>query len=535
MKSYDTIYVNGKIFTSDDSNPFVQAMAVTDGHVSWVGKSDEAKSLLGDFVNLKGATVIPGLVDSHMHPIMLAESAVQITCLPPEVNSIEELIAEIKKVSAEQGNEKWIMGWGYDESKLAEGRSLTRYDLDQGASDTPVCIFRSCGHIRCVNSKALELANINQYTVAPEGGEIELDSDGIPTGVLKENARNLLNHVLPPTSREQVIKNLIQLSPLLLSVGVTSVSDMCNLDNLDYYDAYLEASKKGFLQRVGMFYLWDTFKDDPKFTIPEDRLSALNQIKVCGLKLLCDGGISGRTAWCNRPYLGGGGNEYGISTCSDQLLQSAIDFCKEHHAQLAIHAMGQSAIEQAVYALSKAGNWLDGNIPYGRIEHASMPTPDSITLAARHGIAFALQPVFLYAERDRYLENLGESWLHEIFPVKDLLDAGVVFSFSSDAPATPLSDAYNPFICIQAAVTRRSEDKEDCGQRHRVDVETAIKLYTREGARIMGFENVGQLKEGYDADFAVLDRDIFTIPEETISKVHVNTTYIRGQQVYSRT
>ena len=144
------------------------------------------------------------------------------------------------------------------------------------------------------------------------------------------------------------------------------------------------------------------------------------------------------------------------------------------------------------------------------------------------------QPIFLYAEIESYLVNMGLERTQENYPIADWIKAGVRFAFSTDAPATAWAEPSDPFVCLKGAVTRKAYDGTDCGQRHKVDIETAIRLYTAESAPMLGFEDVGMLKEGYAADFIILDRDILSIPSDDIDKVKVEETYIDGQQVFKR-
>ena len=192
-----TTFINGKIFTSDSAAPYADSMIVEDGRITWIGTQADLPDTRGAVTDLGGRRVIPGFVDAHMHPVMLADYRKKITIMPPEINSIEELVNAIRRRREEQGPGEWIEGWGYDEQGLLEKRSPNRYDLDRGCSDAPVSLMRTCAHIRCVNSMALKLAGIDRNTPDPPGGEIERDENGEPTGVLKENARNLLAPLLP--------------------------------------------------------------------------------------------------------------------------------------------------------------------------------------------------------------------------------------------------------------------------------------------------------------------------------------------------
>ena len=271
------IFINGKIFTADDTLPFADSMVTENGRIVWIGEKScmpqeyaefiSTQSGSSDVTDLNGRRVIPGFVDAHMHPVMLADFRKKITAMPPEINSIEDLVEAVRNRREQQAPGEWIEGWGYDEQGLLERRSPTRYDLDRGCSDSPVSIMRTCAHIRCVNSMALKLAGIDRNTPDPPGGEIERDENGEPTGVLKENARNLIAPLMPQESVEQHVDNLLELGEVLTSQGITTICDMGNLDDSDNIPVYETAAEKGFHQRVGVYYMWDFFADNKDFRI----------------------------------------------------------------------------------------------------------------------------------------------------------------------------------------------------------------------------------------------------------------------------
>ena len=163
------IFTNGKIFTAADAEPYVDSMIVEEGKIIWTGRRKELQESGGDAVDLQGKCVIPGFVDAHMHPVMLADFRKKIAVMPPDICSIRDLTEAIRLRREQQGPGKWIQGWGYDEQALAEKRSPNRYDLDRGCADAPVSVMRTCAHIRCVNSMALKLAGIDRDTPDPPG------------------------------------------------------------------------------------------------------------------------------------------------------------------------------------------------------------------------------------------------------------------------------------------------------------------------------------------------------------------------------
>ena len=524
-------FLNGRIFTSDDRNLYAEAMTAEDGVITWVGRTEDLPAGEYERVDLGGRRVLPGFVDAHMHPAMLAEFCRQISCLPPKIHSIEELTAEIRRTRARQGAGRWILGWGSDEGKFAEGRAPDRRDLDRACDDAPVYMARTCTHIVSVNSRALELAAITRETPDPDGGQIDRDASGEPTGILRENAVKLVERLLPKTAFEGRVRHLLELGTLLSSQGITAITDMGAESLEDGCRLYEAAAEQGFRQRVSVYYLWEFFMENPGFSIPPELSDPDRQVHAAGLKLISDGSVSGRTAWVRQPYLQGG---CGISVCTDRELETAIAFCRAHRCQLSVHAMGGRAIDRIVDRMYAEKSWMEDGTPCLRMEHVTEPSERAIARAAEKGFAFATQPIFPFCEIESYLANLGPERTKRTYPVKALLERGVPLCFSTDAPATSWAVPSDPFPCIQAAVTRRAYDGTDFGQDQRIGVETAIQLYTRNAARIAGFRNIGQLRPGFRADFILLSQDILAVPPQRIQDVQVQETYLSGERIFKR-
>lgn len=549
---------------------FVDSMIVADQKILKLGtekslrkflKSDDIKSYIKsekpDYceINLGGQFVMPGFVDCHEHPILLSHCLEEISCLPPDVTSIEELksrVAEERERLIANGvrpgeNDKWIIGWGCDEGKYPEKRLPTRSDLDEACPDFPVTLVRTCEHIRCCNSLALKMAGIDENTENPDGGEIGRDENGIPNGILYENARNLIAEILPHSDREHEVMLIKKLGDMLTRHGVTSVCEMGNLSSKDNHFIYYDAVKNGLKQNISLFYMWEFYKDKPGFEKSEHKCLD-QQVHVAGLKLIGDGSFSGHTAWTDIPYLGT--EEYGISTCSDELLDSAIDFCRKNNLQISIHAMGRRAIDRFVERLYKEEPWsVEPNaenfdksrsndstfstweIPHARIEHVTEPSERAIKMAAERGIAIATQPIFIFSEIESYQENLGDARLKTTYPIRHLIDRGCFVGLSTDAPATAWSDPANPWVNIKAAVTRKAYNGVDTGQKHRISLEEAILLYTKNSAIIAGLPNRGCIAEGYYADFQILNENPFEKDIEKIEELMPEKVYISGEEV----
>lgn len=535
---------------------FVDSMIVADQKILKLGAEKSLRTLLKEDIksyiksekpdyceiNLAGQFVMPGFVDCHEHPILLSHCLEEISCLPPDVTSIEELksrVAEERERLIANGvrpgeNDKWIIGWGCDEGKYPEKRLPTRRDLDEACPDFPVTLVRTCEHIRCCNSLALKMAGVDENTENPDGGEIGRDEKGIPNGILYENARNLIAEILPHSDREHEVMLIKKLGDMLTRHGVTSVCEMGNLSSKDNHFIYYDAVKKGIKQNISLFYMWEFYKDKPGFEIRSEHKCLDQQVHVAGLKLIGDGSFSGHTAWTDVPYLGT--EEYGISTCSDELLDSAIDFCRKNNLQISIHAMGRRAIDRFIERLQGEEPWevganLPNKIPHARIEHVTEPSERAIEMAAERGIAIATQPIFIFSEIESYQKNLGDARLKTTYPIRHLIDRGCFVGLSTDAPATAWSDPANPWVNIKAAVTRKAYNGVDTGQKHRISLEEAVLLYTKNSAIIAGLPNRGCIAEGYYADFQILNENPFEKDIEKIEELMPDKVYISGEEV----
>lgn len=530
MSMHVQTFVNGKIFTSNEQMPFAEAMVVEEGKISWIGSQANVRKK-GNVIDLRGRRVLPGLIDAHQHPIMLANMAQQVCCMPPIVHSIDELIVQLQQRLSREPNTQWLEAWGYDEGKLLERRAPTRWDLDRVSTDVPIIVTRTCTHIIAVNSKALELASITNDTSNPSGGVIDRDSDGVATGILRESARNLVLQVMPKKTIDVQATELATLSQSLLSHGITCITELMAKEvPTDDYDLFHRAVEKGLQQRVVLYYMWDHIISQKH--IPLFKRHKEQQVYVGGIKLFADGSVSGQTAWVSTPF-SGTVDQYGIMTTTKQQLLEAGAAAKSHQLQLVVHAMGDRAIDFIVDTYKEQDGWLK-TMPAVRIEHVAMPTEQTLEQAAQACIAFVTQPIFLFAEIESYVRNLGHMRTTQTYPIRAMLEAGIQVALSSDAPATAWADPANPFVGMKAAVTRIAYDGSDTGVRQAIDVATAIVLYTRAAQQITGIPNVGQLAQGFAADFIVLDRDICNIPTHEIDQVTVEQTYIAGQLVFTK-
>lgn len=522
-----TLFTNGHIFTAEDDHTFHTAMLVNNGQISWVGDRPQDQQA-NHTVDLKGLTVLPGLIDVHTHPKYIADALHGVACTPPLVNSIAEMQDALRHSPAfGKGPHTWIEGWGFDETKLAEHRSPNRHDLDQVSTTQPIFIYRSDCHSSVGNSKALDLAGIDRNTPDPVGGFIGHFPDGEPNGFMREVAASqLLIRVKSSLSYETDVKNMVNSSHHYLQNGLVAIGEM--MGRKQPYDSallYHDADAAGFAPKTALYYVFDEL-DSQQAMLPhvDDRL------RIAGIKLFMDGSVSGETAYNHSKYPNG---KQGVCLTNAAKLKRAVAFARKNHLQVATHAMGDAANELVVETTKDMDPWLTDR-PSIRIEHASLLSDKLLNdiKNAKMNYAICTQPIFFFAEEESYRKYLTETQRITAYRCRSMIDTGRLFALSSDAPCTPWAEPDSPFINIYAAVTRQSSTGQTLNLGEAISVPEAVLAYTKWPAEIGGFTQNGQLVPGKDADFVILNDDIFAVPADQLKSVRVLETWIAGHRVY---
>ncbi|GGH46908.1 amidohydrolase [Microbacterium album] len=522
------IFTGGRVFTGRGETDFVSAFRVTDGVIDWVGDASGVDGAAAH--DLGGRVVVPGLLDMHVHPALMTTTIDAVDCLPPAVTSLPQLIDALRTHEAlGSDRDAWIVGNGYDETKYPEGRAPTARDLDAVSTTQPVLVWRCDRHSAVCNSRALEIAGITATTPDPPGARFERDADGAPTGVLTEiaAAQAVASHI-PEAGPAERAARLRQVGQRLLSRGIVGVCDLLATRIADPLSTYRAAEDGAAMPRAGLFYGWDP-ADPPADLTDEDRTG---RARVSGLKVIMDGAYSNRTAWVCRPYPGSD-DDHGLRTLSDEDALAAGEWARRNRVQLAVHAMGDRAIAQVLDLFEHQEPWLE-ETPSIRIEHATLLAPATIARlrAARMRFGVATHTVFLYAEYDGYERNLRPELRDHAYPIRSLYHELPALALSSDCPATAWGEADNVFVSVEAAVRRRAYNGADIGQGASVSAAQALLLYTDRAASLTDIGRVGRIEVGYEGSFAVLDRDVFTVPSEQIGETAVLETWIAGERVW---
>jgi len=518
----DMVLINGNIVTMNPDQPKAKATAIKDGKFVAVGTNQQILPYMGKAttkIDLKGKTVVPGFIDTHVHGASFGRSLSQIDLR--DVKSIKEIQRKVRERARKAHGEEWIIGRGWDHDKLIERRYPSRWDLDEAVPDLPVFLIRVCGHLGVVNSKAMQLARIDKQTKPPKGGCIDREPDtGEPNGVLRENALALVDHVLPRLDEETLTKTCSLACRKMVEEGITtahwivgSAHEMRVLQKLKERNALplriYALIPVEFLDNLIALGLFTGFGD--------------NKVKVGSIKILADGSLGARTAALKQPY-NDTPETSGMLLYSQKQMEKFFEKAHEAGLQLAIHAIGDEAIEKVLKTLEKVLKKTPKKGHRHRLEHVSVLNPKLIEKMKKLGVAASVQPHFVISDfwiKDR-LGNARARWA---YPFKSLVKAGVKTTGSSDAPIEPVS----PILGVYAAVARESFPQE------RLTVDKALRLYTVNAAYGSFEEDVkGSIEVGKLADVAVLSRDPYQTKPHQIREIRVEMTIVGGEVVYDR-
>jgi predicted amidohydrolase YtcJ len=525
----DLVLLNGRVITVNSKMPRAEAVAVKDGKIVGVGTDRAIRRLVGRgtrIIDLKGMAVLPGFIDAHNHLWGFGVALSQVDCRSPPVKSVKEIVEKIGERAAKTPEGRWVVGWGYDDTKLEERRHPNRWDLDTVAPSNPVMIRRTCGHTCVVNSRALERVGYRADTPQPEGGEIEKDQKtGEPTGVLRETAMKPVNDLARVFSVEELMEAIKLGQERLLSEGITS----CHEAGLDAktVKAYQNLLASGQLKvRVYMMVQVDLLSQ----IVETGLVTGFGNewLRIGSIKMMMDGGMGGKTAALYEPYEGTCDNR-GIIYMSQERLNELVKKAHEAGFQIAIHAIGDRAIDVSLNALEAALRAAPRKDHRHRIEHCGLSTPAITERLVRLGVIPVGQPPFLFNIGDSFLSNLGADRIRWTYPFRTWLDKNIPAPGSSDRPVVLGA----PLLGIWACVNRKTERGRVLAEEERITPEEAIKMYTLNAA-FASFEEEtkGSIEPGKLADLVVLSADPCEVPVDEIKSIKIEMTIVGGSVAY---
>ncbi|KZD25925.1 amidohydrolase [Tardiphaga robiniae] len=539
MNEPSLILTGGRIFCGLNEG-FVEAIATKDGRVLATGSAETIAELAGPdtrIIELAGRTAIPGLNDAHMHLLPLGLTMTEINLRPETgANSIGEILRRVAEKAKTAKPGEWINGRGYDHYELAEKRHPTAEELDQVAPNNPVYLKRTCGHVAVINTQAMRAAGIGHNTPQPDGGMIERRDNKL-TGLLAERALRLIVDAAPKPSAERLRDAIDSAGRFMLSQGFTSVMDAAvgMTAGMAEIEAYEDMARDGSLPlRTWVCIYGNTDGIGDQAHAAGYRFGReVGMLRYGAMKVFGDGSAGGLTAAMSEPYLVGDPDNRGIFCYTDKEMHDYLAHYHDLGYQLAIHAIGDAAIEQVLSGIEKAGtaeNPILGR--RHRIEHCGFLSDGQIARMAASGIDPVPQPIFMYEFGDLYITNLGQARTDVAYPMRKWFDAGLHPAASSDAPVSTT----DPFKNLFTMTTRMSNRHTVLGEGQRLSMAEAIHAYTYFGAYTQfAEERVGRLVPGQLADIAVLSHDVFTCaPEEVEKDTRCDLTILGGDVVFDR-
>jgi len=523
------ILTNGKIWTGDPRHPWAEAVAIEGNRIVAVGSSAEVARPGARVIDLHGRLAVPGFIDNHTHFIdggfELSRVHLRDAATP------REFARRIGEYAKTIGPGKWIVGGEWDHTLWNPPALPTRALIDPLTPQNPVFVSRLDGHMGVANSVALKLAGVTRDTPDPPGGTIVRDEHGEPTGVLKDAAQSFVDRVIPPASIDERVSAARAGLTEAARLGVTAFCDMSSGEAYDDFRAWQRLERNGQLTaRVELFTPILMYKRLADASV--EKAFGGERLRIGGLKGFADGSLGSSTAAFFEPFSDDPNNRgLMMQAMTDGRMKAAVADADAHDLQIAIHAIGDRANDEVLKIYESLPNERQRRF---RIEHAQHLTPALIRRFADDRVIASMQP-YHAIDDGRWAETkIGHERARWTYAFRSLLDAGATLTFGSDWTVAPL----NPILGIYAAVTRRTIDGNNPNgwiPEQKITVEEALRCYTVNNAYAMFREKeIGMIAPGMLADIAVLSRDLFTIPPETIEEVNVEMTIFDGKVIYER-
>lgn len=516
------IFYNCRAVTMDRDLPRAEAFSVERGRITGVGSSEEMlrRAVTGDRkYDLEGTMVIPAITDAHTHLYLhaCARRWADLTRVRSAGDIIDIIISR-----REAGPDNWILGRGWDQNRMADPTLPSLESIDRASGSIPIFLERICGHAALVNSAALRIAGMPPGTPDPPGGRVSRKD-----GLVIDEAVNRVRAVIETPSPGERKKFILEAVDELLSLGIGGVHDMGMTE--EALRLYRELSGEGDLRIRIAGYLPGTgvTPDDAAATGRENEF-----LSVPGVKLFADGSLGARSAALLDDYSDDPGNR-GILVTEPGELKHLIRSFHNSGVQVSVHAIGDRANR---ILLDIFENVL-GDPPTvdrrHRIEHAQLISREDLPRFARLGIVASVQFIHCVSDMPWVSERIGKKRLHKAYPWRSLADSGCVIAAGSDLPFENQVDPFSGLLAATARTGRAGKPEGGWMPEERISLPRALEAYTT-GPAFASFDESrrGRLGAGMDADFIILSRDLFGIPEESIPYVDVLATFIAGRAVY---
>jgi predicted amidohydrolase YtcJ len=526
------LLVNGKIWTGEQPSRFVQAVAIEGNRIVAIGTNEEVLAAApkdAKRIDLAGRLVVPGFIDNHVHFI---DGGFQISRVQlRDASSPEEFARRIGEFARKAGRGKWVTGGEWDEQLWKPYALPARQMIDAATPDNPVFVSRLDGHMALANSVALKLARVTRETPDPPGGTIVRDASGEPTGLLKDAAMDAVYALIPAASVDERVAAARAALKEAARLGVTAFCDVSGGEAFDDLRAYQRLEKAG--QLTARIYLFTPISQYKRLVAAGiEKGFGSDRLRIGGLKGFADGSLGSSTAAFFEPFAGEPQNRgllFEPMTNGD--MKRWVADADANGLQIAIHAIGDRANDEVLKIFESLPPREDRRL---RIEHAQHLNASLIKRFAADRVVASMQPYHAIDDGRWAEKKIGHDRARLTYPFRSIIDSGALLTFGSDWTVAPI----NPILGVYAAVTRRTIDGANPNgwfPEQKITVEEALRCYTANNARAMFMEDrIGKVAPGMLADLAVLSRDLFTVPPETIDGIQVDLTISDGAIVFAR-
>ena len=537
----DKLFINGEIYSMKKEGEKFQSLGIKDGKITFLGTDEEAKNLSSkELINLKGKMMIPGMADAHLHLYAYCQNLTFVDL--SKVHNINEMISLMKEKVKNVKKGDWVKGVNFDQSKWKENRFPTLEEMNSISKDNPVIIKRCCLHAVVANSKALEMAGIGKNYQAGSGGIVELDKDGMPNGILREQCTKVFDDILPDPLKDIEVQKKIMQDVLndMSSKGITTIHTYAAKiwqynEDISIYKNFEKEGKLPLRVTVCIDELFE-----PEILTKEKLNNPYRKVQLGAYKIFSDGSMGSRSAALKSPYSDDPENS-GFMLFTQEELNNKILTGYEHGLQPAIHAIGDRALDMTLAAIeytlktTKEKGMTDeeqkNRLPF-RIIHVQMIDDDLLKRMKKLPLVLDIQPIFLCTDLHWIEDRIGKERLKGSFALKTMEKAGLIQTGGSDCPV----ETYEPLKGIYAAVTRQDMEGypiEGFLPEERLSVYEALCMYTKNVPYATGQESVlGTLEIGKFADLTVLEKNLFKIDKKEIKDIKVEQTYVAGNCVF---
>ena len=534
MAGEKQIYRGGEIYTADPARPGAEAVAVEGGRIVAVGSEAECRAALGQdyqFINLAGSALLPGFIDTHMHPT--AQIVYEMFGDLHGLKTIAALQDKVRELAEQETSLDWVIGLQFEDADLQEGRLPTRHDLDAACADRPVMVVKHDGHLAIINTRAMHLLGLSAQTTAPAGGEIDREPDGFPLGPFRETASAIPLTALPRPPIDKITAAAKTAFGKISACGITSAGFI------------LQTSEEGVSGKQGAFdvpmmtMLYDLIQFSTstllvaRDTVPIEaaRKTKLNNTaagstaRINGLKFWADGTFGSCTALMDEGF-SDHPERRGFLVLEEEEMYRRMVAAHTAGLQIGVHAVGDAANRLVVHLYERLQREHPKKDHRHRIEHASVLDEKTIDDIARLGLVVSTQPMFIHSEKTWLHRRLGPARCRLTYPFRSFIDAGIKLAGASDAPVESL----NVLHAFQCCVTREGFEPQQG-----ISAAEAVQMFTLDAAFAQFEETTkGSISVGKRADLVILSANPVTVSPDKISAIRVERTIWGGKTVFQR-